>query len=347
MIILFIPVCHPLRIRGGRRLPGKQKGVSLIELMIAITLGLMVVAVLTTLFVNNSANRREIDRAAGILENGRYALSVLKSEVAQAGYYGTLSSPTGTNATVICSDTIANWRNSMAIHALGSNHQGTTAGSLDTCLSGLPARKSGTDAIIIQRASTCVGGPTAETGCTAKSTAANVAYLQVSECGEEYVSTPFVLDIGSATTFTLKKRTSGALTCQAAGTAPIRLFYKSLYYVDGSNNLIRADQAVGGPFTATTLVEGIENIQFQYGFDTNDDGTADQFDTTPPTGKTWADAMGVRVWILARAPTATPGYSNDKAIVMDDYSATPSDSFKRHVFSSYINFVNPSGKRFK
>lgn len=346
MIIVFDSI-RPIPQRPCReyRRSDEQKGVSLVELMIAITLGLLVVAVLTTLFVNNSANRREIDRAAGILENGRYALSILKSEFAQAGYYGTLSTPTGTDASVICSNTIANLRNSLAIHVVGSNHQGATVASLNTCLTGLPARKSGTDAIVIQRASTCVAGPTADTGCTAKSTAANVAYLQVSECGEEYVTTPFVLDTGSATTFTLKKRTAGALTCQAAGTAPIRLFYKSLYYVDESNNLIRADQAVDGTFAATTLAEGIENIQFQYGFDTNGDGTADEFTTTPSTS--WADAVGVRVWILARAPTATPGYSNDKVIVMDDYSVTPSDSFKRHVFSSYIGFINPSGKRFK
>lgn len=320
---------------------------SLVELMIAVALGLLVVAVLTILFVNTSANRREIDRTAGILENGRYALAILKSELAQAGYYGTLAVPTGTDENVACSSTIADWKNSLAIHVHGSNQLGATANALDSCFSGLPARKSGTDAIVITRASTCVAGPTAEAGCTAKTTSGSTAYLQVSECGDEYETTPFVLDIGSATTFTLKKRITGGLTCDTAGTAPIRLLYKSLYYVDESNNLIRADQAIGGSFTATTLTEGIENIQLQYGFDTNSDGTADQYATTPPGGKTWADAMGVRVWILARAPTATPGYAGNKAIEMDDYSTTPSDSFKRHVFSSYINFTNPAAKRFK
>lgn len=325
----------------------KQHGISLIELMIAITLGLLIVAVLTTLFVNNSANRREIDRAAGILENGRYAISVLKSDLALAGYYGTLSTPTGTDTTVACSSAVADWKNSLAVHVHGSNQQGTTASDLDSCFTGLTARKSGTDAIVIMRSSTCVAGPTAETGCTAQGSSGSVAYLQVSECGDEYVTTPFVLDLGSASTFTLKKRVSGGLTCAAAGTAPIRQFYKSLYYVDESNNLIRADQSVGGAFTASTLVEGIENIQLQYGFDTNNDGTADVYDTAPPAGNTWADAMGVRVWILARASSATVGYSSDKSFVMDDYSVTPTDSFKRHVFSTYISFINPAGKRFK
>ncbi|WP_305073701.1 PilW family protein [Propionivibrio sp.] len=343
---------------AGRSSPAflaAQCGLTLVELMVAIALGLLVLAALTALFVNTSANRREIDRAAGILENGRYALSVLRDDLALAGYYGTLATPAGTVATTSCSNSVADWSDSLTFHVRGSNQNDT---NLDACFSGttLPPRKADSDAIVIYRASTCVSGPTAETGCDPKTSSASEAYIQVSECGSEYVTTPFVLDLGSAATFaTLKKRLAGGIACDVNGTAPIRRFYKSLYYVDTSNNLVRADMvaaAVAGTpaYTVTTLADGIENIQFQYGFDTNNDGTADEFHQSPgacSTACTWSDAMGVRIWILVRAPTATPGYSNDKELVMDDYSVTPSDSFKRHVFSSYIGFVNSSGRRFK
>lgn len=329
-----------------------QRGLSLVELMVAIALGLLVLAALSALFVSTSANRREIDRAAGVLENGRYALSVLRSDFALAGYYGTLSAPAGTVATTACSNRVTDWSDSLTFHVRGSNQDDT---NLDACFTGtaLAPRKANTDAIVILRASTCVSGPTAEAGCDAKTSSGNEAYIQVSECGSEYVTTPFILDLGSAATFdTLKKRVAGGITCDVDGSAPIRRFYKSLYYVDTSNNLVRADMvaaaAAGTPaYTVTTLADGVENIQFQYGFDTNNDGTADEFGHSPPAGYAWSDAMGVRAWVLARAPTATPGYSNDKQLVMDDYSVTPSDSFKRHVFSSYIGFVNSSGRRFQ
>ncbi|MBM3343261.1 MAG: prepilin-type N-terminal cleavage/methylation domain-containing protein [Betaproteobacteria bacterium] len=41
-----------------------QRGFSLIELMVAIALGLLILAALTTVFVNASATRSEIDRTS-------------------------------------------------------------------------------------------------------------------------------------------------------------------------------------------------------------------------------------------------------------------------------------------
>lgn len=331
-----------------------QRGFTLVELMVAIALGLLVLAALSALFVSTSANRREIDRAAGVLENGRYALSVLRSDFALAGYYGTLAAPVGT-VDAACSNDIADWDDSLSFHVWGSNNGGS---ELSGCFasSSLAPRKAGSDAVVIQRASTCVSGPTVETGCEPRISSGSEAYIQVSECGAEYAGSakPFTVYLGnSGTATTWNKRVVGGVTCTTDGSAPIRRFYKSLYYVDTSNNLVRADMVAAATastppaYTVTTLAEGIENIQFQYGFDTNNDGTADEFGQSPPGGYTWSDAMGVRVWVMARAPTATPGYSNDKQLVMDDYSVTPSDSFKRHVFSSYIGFVNASGRRFQ
>lgn len=313
---------------------------SLIELMIAIAIGLVVLAALSMLFVQNSANRREIDRSASVLENGRYALSILKDELSLAGYYGTLSVPSGT--AVPCSKVISDWSGSLAIPAQGiNNNDADLAGCVSATPATLPARKGNTDAIVIQRTSTCVAGTT---DCAAP-VAAN-AYLQVSECGTEYLTTPFVLALGTGT-FGLKKRVANNVNCDATGTAPTRQFYRSFYYVDAANNLTRADWIPGGTFATTVIAENIENMQLIYGFDTTGDGTPDEFATAPPGTSTWANAVGVRIWLLARAPTATSGYTNNRSIEMDDYSVTPSDSFKRHVFSTYVTFINPAARLFK
>ena len=68
-----------------------------------------------------------------------------------------------------------------------------SAGCVSATPATLPARKGNTDAIVIQRTSTCVAGTT---DCAAP-VAAN-AYLQVSECGTEYLTTPFVLALGTS-----------------------------------------------------------------------------------------------------------------------------------------------------
>ena len=60
----------------GRGSAGHQKGMSIVEIMVSMAIGLLVLTFLTFIFVNNSNTRREIDKAADIYENGRYALLV-------------------------------------------------------------------------------------------------------------------------------------------------------------------------------------------------------------------------------------------------------------------------------
>jgi type IV pilus assembly protein PilW len=70
-------------IGSGRR----QRGVSLTELMIAITLGLLVTTGVIALFSSNSSMRNEIERTGRRLENGQYALRTITHDLANAGYY--------------------------------------------------------------------------------------------------------------------------------------------------------------------------------------------------------------------------------------------------------------------
>src|SRR5688500_19551283 len=64
-----------------------QAGFSLIELMIAVTLGLVILAALTTFVVQTSGNRTEMERNTRQLENGRYAIDSMREDVALAGFY--------------------------------------------------------------------------------------------------------------------------------------------------------------------------------------------------------------------------------------------------------------------
>ena len=50
-----------------------QRGFTLVELMVAMTLSLLVLVVMITLFANTSAARSEIDKSSRQIENGRFA----------------------------------------------------------------------------------------------------------------------------------------------------------------------------------------------------------------------------------------------------------------------------------
>lgn len=63
----------------------RELGFTLIELMVGIALGLLVIGIVTGIFLNVSANRRDMERAGRQIENGRYALQLLNDDLINAG----------------------------------------------------------------------------------------------------------------------------------------------------------------------------------------------------------------------------------------------------------------------
>jgi type IV pilus assembly protein PilW len=106
------------------------------------------------------------------------------------------------------------------------------------------------------------------------------------------------------------------------------------------------------------IAEGIENLQLEYGFDTTPasvnlatgfpgDGVIDTYSTTAATFADWRNVMSVRLFLLARNPLPSAGYSDSKTYAMGlegDYTPTAT-AFKRHLFQGEIRLVNLSSRR--
>ncbi len=170
---------------------------------------------------------------------------------------------------------------------------------------------------------------------------ANDLYMQVSECGAQYSTNPFVLAANSGSPYTLQKK-------DCAGTvAPVRKFIRRIFFVSSDDKLQYVDIGPGGVGTPVPLAENIENMQVEYGVDTDGDSSPDNFASVPAD---WTQVVGARVWLLARAPLVTAGYTDDKIYTMGDvnattYAASLNKGYKRHVFTGYFNFVNPQGRK--
>src|SRR5687768_11156263 len=78
---------------------GRQRGLSLVELMVGLALGLVVAAALLTLFANASMQGQNLNRASVQIEIGRYVSELLTEDLRLAGFYGELPS-TGAAYTV-------------------------------------------------------------------------------------------------------------------------------------------------------------------------------------------------------------------------------------------------------
>lgn len=81
-----------------RSVLARQRGLSLIELMIAIFLSSLLMLGVIQLFTNTSASDRTNSDLARVQESGRVALELITREVRRVGYQGCVSSTTTTNA---------------------------------------------------------------------------------------------------------------------------------------------------------------------------------------------------------------------------------------------------------
>ena len=334
---------------GAYRYLNKQQGLSLVELMVAVVIGLLVLLALSAIFLSSNRSSIEMRKSTQQQESGRYASQVLYDDLMLAGYLAEFdSSPMPSPAALpdICATAITDLLDAMPLHVQGVNNAAVTP----TCLADL---KADTDIVVVRRVSTCVAG---SADCDAF--LANAPHFQASLCtpsdgsgtelahsastNAEFAAHHFAFSIVPAD-FTRRKTSCGATT------ADIRRYLVHIYFIannneagDGIPTLKRAEIGANG-FAVTPLVDGIENMQVQYGIDTTSDGVPDGYTSTPASVKDWRQAVSARVHLLARNTVTTPGYTDTRTYTLGDETiAAPKDGYKRHVYSTAVQFVNPS-----
>jgi type IV pilus assembly protein PilW len=314
-----------------RRRPAEH-GFSLAELMVALAVGLLILAGMTTLFVRNSHTQSQVERANRQIENGRYAIALMSTDLRNAGFYGEfdptpLADPPGVPDP--CSPTLDALRAALPLHV-----QGYAAGeSLPSCLSDV---KTGSAVLVVRHTRNCTSG---NPDCDADGIEGPLFQASLcdnlSELGSGNPADHYALTIAAAG-LTRHKRDCGP----AAGTgtpAVARRFITHIYYVanndkagDGIPTLkrkeLRLNDANELNFVTVPLVEGIEKLQLEYGIDTSGDGVVDQYTAAPGTAAAWRSAMAVRVSVLARNVE------------------TGSDS-RQQPFQSTVLMPNPAGRK--
>jgi len=346
-----------------------QGGYTIIELMVAITLGLMIIAALTTIFVSNTQTRDEIERANEQTENGRYAMQLLTDDLRNAGYlaeFNPILLPPPATMPDPCTTVLANLKAALPIAVQGTDN----AATIPTCLSDV---KAGTDIIVVRRASACAVGTT-----DCDPVIAGAPYFQASGCtsAAELSSTNVANYYGlntDTTQLTLHQKDCNPPT--TPGTlAALHQYRTHIYFIanndkngDGIPTLKRAELgAVGGvaAFTIVPLVEGIENLQVEYGIETATPttGVASVFTADPASyggcaGTVcigyWRNTVAAKVYLLARNKKQTMGYTDGavKTFAMGlnaDGTANTAgpfnDTYKRHLYASVIRLNNTAGR---
>ena len=136
-----------------------QRGFSLVEMMIAMTIGLMITAGLVTIFANTSNSQQEMRRSAQQIENGRYAMDVLSQDFQVTGYFGSFRKLTPpATAPDPCSVALADLQGaiSLPLQAYNAATVSTTPTLPTTCNTLLPSANlaAGSDVVLIRRSDT-------------------------------------------------------------------------------------------------------------------------------------------------------------------------------------------------
>ena len=276
------------------------RGVSLIELMTAMTIGLMILLGLTSVFVNSSNANREMKNNAEQIENGRYAIEFLAQDIRHAGYYGELSTLPAVPAAAPdpCAAPTAGAVSATVNSALALPVQYVSAASIPTgCVALLTAAnlQPGSDIMVVRRADTTMLPVTSAASATVTG---GTVYLQTTaDTAEVQFGVAGTIDgtknaTGGATAATMVRRD---FSVAATGTPPqfpqiaaaIRKYRTHVYFVapcsvPASGNLCtgssddqgrpiptlkRLEMGSNGTFSIVPIVEGIQAIRFEYGVD--------------------------------------------------------------------------------
>lgn len=367
-----MPYLHTApRARGVRNFPApplrRQTGLTLVEFMVSIVIGMLMIAALATLIADQSSTRGEIDRSGKMIENGRYALQAIASDVQLAGYWGELSSQPATPGGLPdpCSKAAADLEAAMALHVQGYDAPATLPAPLNACVTN---HKPGTDVLVVRRVDPDLSSVLTGTDIDLAKVDPGRVYLQTGlNLSLDLAS---VLAIGSsdaaanATAFSLKKK--GGVKVANLRKVVVHIYYISKCSVEVSGSCTGADGGTPIPtlkryelgvsggvpaFSKVTLAEGIENLQVDYGVDTDSDGAPNGTDVTGSAlgVADWPNVMSLKLYLLARSTELTPGFQDTKSYALgvggSVSAATGEEGYKRHVFVQSVRANNPNSRR--
>lgn len=387
------------RRKGHGAAHSREGGFSLVELMIASTLGLLILTTMITVFVSASQTRNEVDKSSRQIENGRFAVEMMREDIQLAGFYGDYL-PTSSIAWTTpdpCSLKLnrmgfATGYVPVGIYGYASGVTSSTSTTYDYggateagTLGCLSNRKADTGILVIRRVSTKmlridndengtidtnVTNEDLTTGVTVASLA-GAYYFQASNCSATPIEASYVMAKTTAS-FVLHgvKPTGTPANCMNGGFSPVRQYMVRIYYIATCNNCspsdgiptlkmvelaagtsaCSADPAVDcGLTTTVSIAEGIENLQFEHGIDTTNDGTPDSYSTAPAAAD-WKNVTAVKIFLLARNTETTADYTDSKTYSLASdgtaLTGTPfNDRYKRHVYAATARAVNIGNRR--
>ena len=325
----------------------KQLGFSLLELFIALAIGLALLLGVLSVFVGMRTTTAETSSYGEMQENGRFAISILTDDLLKQDFWGDLSVPM--DLAVL----------ETAVPAIGSDCNGAGVNNATFPVIVGSFRTLWGDTVTAANAIDCISD--AKVGSD---------LLQVKRVIAAPIATPDpIAAVGNANRFYLIANSNsgefflGNTTPTAIENSQIWQYQHHIYYIreetQGSNvvPVLMQGQLTNAGMDFDVLVDGIEMIRFMYGVDTdvdadtNDyltgdgDGIVDAFISADNmTPALWSNnnsrILAVKMYVLVRDIMPDNKYSNTNTYVLGDRPFTFNDNYRRLLFTSTVTLYN-------
>ena len=351
-------------------------GLTLVELMVAITIGLIILAAVARLFVTSRSTYTIEEGLARVQESGRFAMEFLSQDIRMAGYAGCNANLSGSQVnnmvdppedkTRFNPDGITGYKyvcTSSCTGALTEWDPDLTTEYFPTG-SGEIQPIAGSDVIIIERAdtlSTHLTGNSAPSNANVQiinttAVAGNISagdVLMVSDCKNADIFKASGVSSGSGkiTIAHAAGNTDNKFAHDYGNDAELMKLVTRVYFIGRRGNSASNPPALyrkelsGSLFVAQELVEGIEIMKLGYGEDTDTtkDGVPNIYRTSPSSVANWRQVLTVRVGLLVRTSTTVDQENDTRTYDLAGITAAAgpyNDKYRRRAFNSTIQVRN-------
>lgn len=321
----------------------RQKGFSLVELLVALALSAILMAGIIEIYLENKRNYVQNEEYARLQENGRFALGMVKREVTMAGFFAGLPDTDDLVPASITGDcTTGNWAWDPTSSIELANNV-SASGTVQTVRGGAPAStdldcltaselQTGSDVLAVKRTADTA---TLENGVRNVSAEADKQwYLRTEEYGG-----------GKSWSYLDDGETIAAADAIAGSSVDYWELYVKIFYIrsfssvgDGIPTLC-VESLQANAFETSCYVEGVEDMQVEVGVDTDGDGYANRFVAAPTTAQL-DTAVAIRVYLLVRSINEIQDYTNNKTYALGSKSVTANDGFLRQVYATTVLLRN-------
>jgi type IV pilus assembly protein PilW len=317
-----------------------NKGFALVELIIALSVGLVLFAGVLSIFVGMRTTTAETSSYGELQENGRFAISVLTEDLLRQSFWGDLSGTLNQANILVTSPAINN---------------DCSGGGVNNAT--LP---QGTGPFRALWGQTIIAGNPNPLGCFAAvagtQTRVNSDVIQFKRVRSNPIAQA---DLNANNVYLYSNLLEGTIFSNNAIPPVIAngtywQYQHNVYYVRERNigvdtvPVLMQGNLVNRGMNFTPIIDGIEIIRFMYGVDINGDGNVDNYlNAANVPESAWDNAgdnsiLAVKIFVLARNIRPDVKYNNTNTYQLGDLAFPVNDNFRRLLFSSTVTLYNAS-----